>query len=77
MATEQELRQEIVSVVDELFAMGMITPTGGNISVRIPDEEDAFLITPTMLYKGGAQTRGHGEGEQQRPSLRTPPAAFG
>jgi len=79
MATEQELRQEIVSVVDELFAMGMITPTGGNISVRIPDEEDAFLITPTMLYKGGLKpedmvkvnSKGRPYERRQRPSVET------
>lgn len=79
MATEQELRQEIVDVVDELFAMGMITPTGGNISVRIPDEEDAFLITPTMLYKGGLKpedmvkvnSKGRPYERRQRPSVET------
>lgn len=79
MATEQELRQEIVDIVDELFAMGMITPTGGNVSVRIPDEEDAFLITPTMLYKGGLKpedmvkvnSKGRPYERRQRPSVET------
>jgi len=79
MSTEQELRQEIIHIIDELFAMGMITPTGGNISVRIPDEEDAFLITPTMLYKGGLKpedivkvtAKGRPYERRQRPSVET------
>jgi autoinducer 2 (AI-2) kinase len=55
--SEQELRLEIVAIVDELYEARLITPTGGNVSARIPDEPDAFLITPTMLYKGGLLPR--------------------
>jgi len=79
MSAEQKLRQEIISIVNELFAMEMITPTGGNVSVRIPDEEDAFLITPTMLYKGGlnaedivkVNSKGRPYERRQRPSVET------
>jgi L-ribulose-5-phosphate 4-epimerase len=79
MPVEQELRQEMVDVVDELYELGMITPTGGNISVRIPDQEDAFLITPTMLYKGGLKPehivrvnrKGRPSERRQRPSIET------
>jgi L-fuculose-phosphate aldolase len=79
MSTEQELRQEIVSVVDELYELGLITPTGGNVSVRIPEQEDAFLITPTMLYKGGltpehivkVNRKGRSYNRRQRPSVET------
>ena len=79
MSTEQDLRQEIVDTVDELFALDMITSTGGNVSARIPDEEDAFLITPTRLHKGGltpeliVKINGKGKpyNRRQRPSVET------
>lgn len=79
MSTEQDLRNEIVDVVDELFAMDMITSTGGNVSARIPDEEDAFLITPTRLHKGGltpelivkVKSTGKSYDRRQRPSVET------
>jgi L-fuculose-phosphate aldolase len=79
MSTEQELRQEIVQIVDELYTLGMITPTGGNVSARITEEEDAFLITPTMLYKGGLKpedivkvnSKGRSYDRRQRPSVET------
>ncbi len=79
MSAEQELRQEIVSVVDELYELGMITPTGGNVSVRILEEDDAFLITPTMLYKGGLKPedivkvnrKGRSYERRKRPSIET------
>ncbi|KPL24291.1 MAG: hypothetical protein AMJ93_02725 [Anaerolineae bacterium SM23_84] len=79
MSTEQDLRKEIIDVVDELFAMDMITSTGGNVSARIPDEEDAFLITPTRLHKGGltpdlivkVTSTGKSYDRRQRPSVET------
>jgi len=79
MSTEQELRQEIIGIVDELYTLGMITPTGGNVSARIVDEEDAFLVTPTMLYKGGLKLedmvkvngKGRSYDRRQRPSVET------
>ena len=82
MPTEQELRQELVDIVGELFDRDMITSTGGNVSARIPDEEDAFLITPTRLHKGGltpdlivkVNSRGKAYNRRQRPSVRTPPS---
>jgi len=79
MATEQELRQEIVDIVDELFTMDMITSTGGNVSARIPGEDDAFLITPTRLHKGSltpdlivkVNGKGKSYNRRQRPSVET------
>ncbi len=99
MSSEQELREEIVRIVDELYGKGMITPTGGNVSARITDQEDAsacedgrdfastcedgrdfaFLITPTMLYKGGltpedivrVNSKGKAYERRQRPSAET------
>jgi len=47
-----ELRAEIIRTVQQLFEAGLITPTGGNVSARLPDDA-GILITPTQLYKGG------------------------
>jgi L-fuculose-phosphate aldolase len=79
MDSEQELRLEIVAVVDELYEHGMITPTGGNVSVRLVGEEDAYLVTPTMLYKGALQAgdivkvngKGRSSERGKRPSVET------
>ena len=46
-----QLRKELVQVVDELYTTGLITATGGNVSIRLPDA-DEVLITPSQLYKG-------------------------
>jgi ribulose-5-phosphate 4-epimerase/fuculose-1-phosphate aldolase len=48
----EDIRQQIVSIVDELYDGGLITPKGGNVSARISDSEELW-ITPTQLYKGG------------------------
>jgi ribulose-5-phosphate 4-epimerase/fuculose-1-phosphate aldolase/putative sterol carrier protein len=47
-----ELREKLVQVVDELYAVELITATGGNVSARIPGADQA-LITPSQLFKGG------------------------
>ena len=76
---EQELRLEIIGIVGELYEARLITSTGGNVSARIADEPDGFLITPTMLHKGGLRpediVRVDGDGKpaehRQRPSVET------
>ncbi len=50
MSVEQTLREEIVRVVGELYRAGLITGTGGNVSVRLGDDE--ALITPSGVFKG-------------------------
>ncbi len=45
------LREDVVRVVTELYTTGLITATGGNASVRVPDSEHV-LITPSQLFKG-------------------------
>jgi autoinducer 2 (AI-2) kinase len=75
----QDIRHEIVSIVDELYDAGLITPKGGNVSVLIPDSEELW-ITPTQLHKGGlteeklirVNLKGKRLEGQDRPSVETP-----
>jgi len=77
--TERDLRVEVIATVEELYQARLITPTGGNISARVADEPDAFLITPTRLHKGGlhpqdivrVDSAGKPAGRRQRPSVET------
>src|SRR2546427_9495986 len=52
MRTDAEAKDESVQITNELFSMGLLTPTGGNISARSADA-DCVWITPSRLYKGG------------------------
>lgn len=47
-----ETLNEVISVNNELFHIGLITSTGGNISARIPGRENEIWITPSGIYKG-------------------------
>ena len=46
-----DIRDEISRTVEEMYAYGLITSTGGNVSVRIPGKEELW-ITPNSLFKG-------------------------
>jgi ribulose-5-phosphate 4-epimerase/fuculose-1-phosphate aldolase len=52
MLTDAEAREQIIQITNELFAMGLLTATGGNISARAADGESIW-ITPSQMYKGG------------------------
>ncbi len=52
MTTDAEAKEQVLQVTNELFSMGLLTATGGNISARAADEETIW-ITPTQMYKGG------------------------
>ncbi len=49
--SSEDPRQEMVRVISELHRLGLITATGGNVSVRIAGREECW-ITPSQLYKG-------------------------
>jgi sugar (pentulose or hexulose) kinase/phosphoglycerate dehydrogenase-like enzyme/ribulose-5-phosphate 4-epimerase/fuculose-1-phosphate aldolase/putative sterol carrier protein len=46
-----DIRDEVVCAVEEMYAHGLITSTGGNVSVRIPGEDEVW-ITPNSFFKG-------------------------
>ncbi|GIW42426.1 MAG: aldolase [Candidatus Binatia bacterium] len=52
MWTDAEAKDQVVQITNELFSMGLLTATGGNISAIAADEETIW-ITPSQLYKGG------------------------
>lgn len=51
MHTDSEAKEMIVQITNEMFALGLLTATGGNVSARSADSETVW-ITPSRLYKG-------------------------
>jgi sugar (pentulose or hexulose) kinase/phosphoglycerate dehydrogenase-like enzyme/ribulose-5-phosphate 4-epimerase/fuculose-1-phosphate aldolase/putative sterol carrier protein len=46
-----DIRDDVVSTVEEMYGHGLITSTGGNVSVRIPGKDEVW-ITPNSFFKG-------------------------
>ena len=51
MEKYQALMEELLDINFEFYQKGYITPTGGNISMRCPDEPGNVIITPSHIYK--------------------------
>jgi autoinducer 2 (AI-2) kinase len=46
-----DMREEVIRAVEELYAHGLLTSTGGNVSVRIAGKDEMW-ITPNSSFKG-------------------------
>jgi ribulose-5-phosphate 4-epimerase/fuculose-1-phosphate aldolase len=49
--TEDDVKKQLAEITTELFHAGVITATGGNISVRCATRFDAAWITPSQIFK--------------------------
>jgi L-fuculose-phosphate aldolase len=56
MSGDKEARQQVIQITNELFAMGLMTATGGNVSAAA-SEPGTIWITPSRMYKGGLGER--------------------
>ncbi len=54
VAGDDDPRRELIRVLQDLHAQQLVTATGGNLSVRMPERE-AVWITPSALFKGDLQ----------------------
>jgi L-fuculose-phosphate aldolase len=76
---ELTLQKEIVKTMALLYQKGLVTPTGGNVSGRLPGSR-RFWITPSGFFKGGLKARDIVEVDPKskasfreiRPSTETP-----
>jgi L-fuculose-phosphate aldolase len=52
VTTDHEAKQQVIQITNELFSIGLMTATGGNVSA-LANEEGTIWITPSRMYKGG------------------------
>lgn len=50
--SDEELKAELARITTELYHAGLVTATGGNVSVRSADQPDTAWITPSQIFKG-------------------------
>lgn len=52
-STDHERKEQLAATITELYRAGLVTATGGNLSVRCASRNDAIWITPSRTFKGG------------------------
>ncbi|MGE5124514.1 MAG: class II aldolase/adducin family protein [Acidobacteriaceae bacterium] len=50
--TDDELKAELAKITTELYHAGLVTATGGNVSVRSASNPETAWITPSQIFKG-------------------------
>lgn len=53
--TDDELKAELAKITTELYHAGLVTATGGNVSVRSAANPETAWITPSQIFKGDLQ----------------------
>ena len=75
-SASSDVREDLVATMRELFESQVITATGGNVSVRIPDEDSEIWISPSRVFKGDLSAdmmvRINLSGETLVPGARSP-----
>ena len=56
MSRDQDAKEQVIQITNELFSLGLMTATGGNVSA-LAGEEGTIWITPSRMYKGGLTQR--------------------
>lgn len=52
MSNSEFVKAELIDVLNELIQAGLLTSTGGNISVREPEAGEQVWIMPSGIHKG-------------------------
>jgi autoinducer 2 (AI-2) kinase len=77
----KDVRHELLDIVNELYEHYIITATGGNVSVRNPDNPDECFITPSQVFKGDLtpelMVRIDLNGKRLDPGSRSPSSEWG
>jgi autoinducer 2 (AI-2) kinase len=78
---EKDIRSDLLDIVNELYEHYIITATGGNVSVRCPDNPDECWITPSAVFKGDLRpemmVRITLDGKKVDPMSRSPSSEWG
>src|ERR1051326_1478298 len=56
MTSDREAKQQVIQITNELFSLGLMTATGGNVSA-LAGEQGTIWITPSRMDKGGLEER--------------------
>ena len=67
-----DIRDEVVRAVEEMYAHGLITSTGGNVSVRIPGQRRSLDHTQFVLQGRASPRHAGADRSRGQPDRRFP-----